>query len=104
MCDAIFKVNGNSLRNHTSDKMSDRENSAALDIYSLGWERGDSAIISRVLDTSYTFSGLPNMKPLGNQDFKVSWSEFRSSIEDDGGPKSESYELKTFKNVIRRKV
>ena len=84
--------------------MSDSDNIVALDIYSLGWARGDSAIILRVVDDSYTFSGLPGMEPVAKQDFRGFWVNFRSSIEDGGGPKAVSGEFMKFKNIIRRKV
>ena len=84
--------------------MTDTENNTALDTYSLGWVRGDSAIIYRVVGDSYTFSGLPNMEPIDKINFKMFWVNFRSNVEDGAGPKSVSGEFMKFKNVIRRKV
>ena len=84
--------------------MSDDENNATLDIYNLGWERGDSAIIYRVIDDSYTFSGLPNTEPVDKKNFKMFWVKFRSTIEDGGGPPSVSGDFMKFKNAIRKKV
>ena len=84
--------------------MTDTENNAVLDTYSLGWARGDSAIIYRVVHDSYTFSGLPNMEPIDKINFKMFWVNFRSNVEDGGGPKSVSGEFMKFKNIIRRKV
>ena len=82
----------------------DTENNAAHYISTLGWARWDSAIIYRVVDDSYTFSGLPSMEPIDKINFKMFWVNFRSNIEDGGGPKSVSSEFMKFKNVIRRKV
>ena len=84
--------------------MSDEENNQALDTYSLGWARGDSAIIYKVVDNSYTFSGLPNMEPVDKLNLKMFWVNFRSNVEDGGGPKMVSSEFMKFKNIIRRKV
>ena len=84
--------------------MTDTENNAALNTYSLGWARGDSAIIYQVVDDSYTYSGLTKMEPIDNINFKMFWVNFRSNIEDGGGPKSVSGEFMNFNNVIRRKV
>ena len=84
--------------------MTDNENNAALDIYSLGWARGDSAITYRVVDDSYTFSGLPNMEPIDKVNFKMFWVNFRSNIQDGGGPEYGSWEFMKFKNIIRRKL
>ena len=82
--------------------MTDTENNAVLDTYSLGWARGDSDIIYRVVDDSYTFSGLPNMEPIDKINFKMFWVNFWSNIEDGGGPKSVSGEFMKFKNINRR--
>ena len=84
--------------------MSDTENIQALDTYSLGWARGDSAIIYKIVDDSYTFSGLPNMEPVDKLNFKMFWVNFRSNVEDGGGPQSVSSDFMKFKNVVRRKV
>jgi hypothetical protein len=84
--------------------MSDRENNAVLDTYSLGWARGDSAIIYLVVDDSYIFSGLPNMEPIDKINLKMFRVNFRSNIEDGVGPKSVSGEFMKFKNIIRRNV
>ena len=62
-------------------KITDTENNEALNTYSLGWARGDSAIIYRVVDDSYTFSGLPNMEPIDKINFKMFWEKFRSNME-----------------------
>eukprot|EP00092_Neocalanus_flemingeri_P096001 GFUD01122183.1.p1 GENE.GFUD01122183.1~~GFUD01122183.1.p1 ORF type:complete len:119 (+),score=42.57 GFUD01122183.1:108-464(+) len=79
-------------------------NNDALDSYSLGWARGDSSIIYKIADDSYTFSGLPNMEPVDKLNFKMFWVNFRSNVEDGGGPKATSSEFMKFKNVIRREV
>ena len=84
--------------------MSERENIAALDIYSFGWSRGDSAIICRVVDTSFTFSGLPNMDKVDKNNFGNFWEKFGSSIENCGGHKSASSAFRKVSNIIRRKV
>jgi hypothetical protein len=54
--------------------------------------------------TSYSFSGLPNMDPIDKINFKMFWVNFRSNIEDGGGPKSVSGEFMKFKKIIRRNV
>ena len=82
----------------------EEENIAVLDTYSLGWAKGDSTIIHRVVDDSYTFSGLPNMEPVDKINFKMFWAKFRMNIEEGGGPAQSSGEFMKFKNVIRRKV
>ena len=80
------------------------KNKKCLDAYSLGWSRGDCSIILSVAEDTYTFSGLPNMEPVDKINFKMFWVNFRSNIEDGGGPKSVSSEFMKFKNVIRRQV
>ena len=84
--------------------MSDQENNDALDTYSLGWTRGDCATILRVVNDTYTFSGMPNMEPVDKINFKMFWVNFRSNIEDGGGPQAVSSKFMQFKNIIRRKV
>ena len=53
----------------------------SLHIYSDGWAKGDSEIISEIVDDQYTFSGLPNMNPIDKANFKMFWVEFRSNVE-----------------------
>lgn len=84
--------------------MSDKANNQVLDTYSHGWSLGDSNIIYKVIDKSYTFSGLPNMEPVEKESFKEFWVNFRSSIESGGGPVQGSSDFMKFKNIIRRKV
>ena len=43
----------------------------SLHIYSDGWAKGDSEIISEIVDDQYTFSGLPNMNPIDKANFKM---------------------------------
>eukprot|EP00092_Neocalanus_flemingeri_P008363 GFUD01009019.1.p1 GENE.GFUD01009019.1~~GFUD01009019.1.p1 ORF type:complete len:261 (-),score=82.23 GFUD01009019.1:92-874(-) len=83
--------------------MSD-ENVACLDTWGDGWARGDSAIIYRLLDDSYLFSGLPNTEPVDKRNMKMFWVGFRSGIEEAGGPKAVSSNFAKFKNVMRRMV
>ena len=68
------------LINYIKNIMTDQANNEALDTYSLGWARRNSAIIYRGLDNSYTFSGLPNMEPVDKINFKMFWVYFRSNI------------------------
>ena len=90
-----------SLQSYT---MSDEVNNKVLDTYSMGWAKGDSKIIWEVLDSSYTFSGLPNLEPVDKQHFRMFWVNFRSDIQDGGGPSVASGQFMNFKNVVRRKV
>ena len=80
------------------------KNQESLDTYSSGWSRGDCSIILSGVEDSYTFSGLPNMEPVDKMNFKMFWVNFRSNVEDGGGPKSVSSDFMKFKNVIRRQV
>merc|ERR1711874_231133 len=82
----------------------DTENNKALDTYSDGWAKGSSDIIYSILNEGYFFSGLPNMDPVGKEQFKAFWEGFRSNVEQGGGPPTDSTDFMTFKNVIRRKV
>ena len=84
--------------------MTANNNESALDIYALGWATGDSAIISRVLDTSYTLSGFPNMESVDRETFGTFWQQFRKDIEKGGGPSVDSSQFMTFRNIIRQKV
>jgi hypothetical protein len=84
--------------------MNDTENNVALNIYFLGWLRGDSAIIYWVVDYSYTCLGLPNMEPINKMNFKMFWMNFRSNIVDCSGPNSVSGDLMKLKNTICRNV
>jgi len=88
----------------TKITMSDDQNGAALDIWGEGWSRGDSAIIYRVLDDSFTFSGLPNKEAIDKRNFKMYWVGLRATVEETGGPKSVSGHFAILKNTIRRKV
>ena len=84
--------------------MTDTENNAVLDIFSLERARGDSAILYQVVDDSYTFSGLPDMESIDKINFNMFWVNFMSNIVDGGGPEFDSCESIKFKNIIRRKV
>ena len=97
-------VDGKVMWEEATMTLPDEENNEVLDTYSLGWARGDSSIIYKTVDDSYTFSGLPNMEPVDKPNLKPFWVKFRSSVEDGGGPKSASSDFMKFKNVIRRKV
>ena len=82
----------------------DDQNGGALDIWAEGWARGDSAIIYRVLDDSFTFSGLHNLVPVDKRSFKMYWVGLRTSVEETGGPAAVRGTFASLKNKIRRKV
>ena len=76
----------------------------ALDRYNSGWLKGDSAVIYRELADTYTFSGLPNVETVDKRGFKMFWVNFRSTVEDEGGPKAVSSRFMVLKCAVRKEV
>jgi len=78
--------------------------STLLDKWAEGWVRGDSAILYKLLDDTFTLDGLSGEDVVTKRGFKMFWVGFRLMVEESGGPKSVSGNFTKLKNKIRTKM